>query len=45
MSGLSTSQGGTGKTTQEMYKESTYINWDFTNVWSIYNGYTYPWLK
>ncbi|WP_312753362.1 GLUG motif-containing protein [Rummeliibacillus suwonensis] len=33
-SGLNTSQGGgVGKTTQQMQTQSTYQNWDFTNVW------------
>jgi len=37
--------GGTGKTTTEMKMESTYTNWDFTNVWLIdplaNDGYPY----
>jgi len=36
---------GTPKTTAEMKKEETYLNWDFTNIWAIEpdknNGYPY----
>lgn len=39
------SAGGEGKSTAQMRQQSTYVNWDFTSVWSIFNGYTYPWLK
>lgn len=42
-SGVTTSAGGTGKTTAEMKTQSTYINWDFTNTWGINNDY--PFLK
>jgi hypothetical protein len=39
-----TSAGGTGKTTSEMKTLSTFTNasWDFTNVWSICEGTSYP---
>lgn len=43
-SGLNTSLGGgIGKTTQQMQTQSTFIDWDFTNVWSFNNDY--PTLK
>ena len=35
---------GTPKTTDEMKKQSTYSNWDFTNTWQIAEG-QYPTLK
>ncbi len=39
------SNGGIGKTTIEMKKQSTFENWDFTNVWQISEGSTYPYFK
>lgn len=41
----STSDGGIGKTTAQMKQQSTFVDWDFTNVWGICQGYSYPWLK
>lgn len=32
-SGQSTSDGGTGKTTRQMYDRSTYDGWDFNTIW------------
>ncbi|MCX8064375.1 MAG: hypothetical protein N3G21_04305 [Candidatus Hydrogenedentes bacterium] len=43
-SGLNTSAGGEGKTTEEMQQQSTFIGWDFENVWGIDNGIGYPFL-
>jgi|GEM_PF-1771008 len=44
-SGLTTSAGGTGKTTTEMKTQSTYTNWDFNTIWAIdstqNDGYPY----
>ncbi|MDR3000556.1 MAG: hypothetical protein LBU89_04750, partial [Fibromonadaceae bacterium] len=37
-----TSHGGEGKTTAEMMSQSTFANWDFTNVWQIDEGESYP---
>jgi hypothetical protein len=34
-SGLLTSDGGEGKTTEEMQHQSTFTNWDFPGVWKI----------
>lgn len=44
-SGLSTSAGGEGKTTAQMMSQSTFIGWDFDNIWGICEGDTYPWLR
>src|SRR3989339_86776 len=43
-SGQTTSGGGTGKTTAEMKTQSTYIGWDFTNIWCMCTN-DYPKLK
>lgn len=44
---ISTSPGGTGKTTSEMTTQSTFTNWDFTNVWGINSLINdgYPYLR
>ena len=44
-SGQTTSAGGVGKTTAEMKQQSTFVGWDFVNVWNIVNGVTYPFLR
>jgi len=44
-SGMTTSAGGEGKTTAQMKQQSTFIDWDFTNIWDINNGSTYSWLR
>ena len=36
---------GDGKTTSEMYQESTYSGWDFGSVWQIDEGNYYPTLQ
>jgi len=33
---------GNPKTTEEMKTQSTFINWDFDDVWTIREGITYP---
>lgn len=40
-SGQTISAGGTGKTTTEMKTQSTFTNWDFTNVWAIDGDYPF----
>ncbi|WP_448377183.1 hypothetical protein [Fervidobacterium sp.] len=35
----------TGKTTAEMKQQSTFVDWDFTNVWTINEGNDYPRLR
>jgi len=42
-SGMTISEGGTGKTTSEMKTQSTYKGWDFNSTWGI-NG-DYPYLQ
>lgn len=45
-SGLEASSGGgEGKTIEEMINQSTYIDWDFDNVWAITQGETFPYLQ
>jgi len=44
-SGLTTSAGGTGLTSEQMRNPSSFFSWDFVNIWRIYDGYTYPLLK
>jgi hypothetical protein len=41
-----TSDGGTGKNTTDMMKESTFTGagWDFVNIWGLVEGKTYPFL-
>ncbi|AQQ71097.1 Immunoglobulin A1 protease precursor [Limihaloglobus sulfuriphilus] len=43
-SGLETSAGGTGKTTDQMQDINTFLNagWDFTDIWTIGEGTDYP---
>lgn len=46
--GQATSAGGTGKTTAEMYQQTTFAGWDFTpetGVWQIDEGNDYPELQ
>lgn len=43
--GQLSSDGGLGKTTDEMKKKDTYSGWDFDDVWSIKEGESYPYLK
>ncbi len=47
VSNQSTSGGGTGMTTLEMQKQSTFTDsgWDFVEVWGIGEGQTYPYLR
>jgi len=44
-SGRSSSDGGTGKTTAQMKQQATFSSWDFTNIWAIEEGVTYPYLQ
>jgi hypothetical protein len=41
---LTADQCGVGKTTAEMYTQSTYVGWDFVNNWSIKENQSYPTL-
>jgi hypothetical protein len=40
-----TSCYGTGKTTVEMKQQATFVGWDFTNIWTIEEGASYPTLR
>jgi len=46
-SGQDASAGGTGERTANMKKEMTYstVGWDFTSVWTIDEGSSYPHLR
>ena len=44
-SGKTTSKGGIGKTTAEMMKQATFVNWNFVEVWDIVENETYPFLR
>jgi hypothetical protein len=37
--------GVTGETTASMMRQSTFFGWDFTNVWNINEGTSYPFLR
>jgi fibronectin-binding autotransporter adhesin len=40
-----TSESPYAKSTSEMMQSSTFIDWDFNNIWSIDEGATYPYFK
>jgi len=42
VSGLTDTGTGIPKTTAEMKQQATYVGWDFTNIWSINEGVSYP---
>jgi uncharacterized protein (TIGR02145 family) len=44
-SSLEVSAGGTGLTTFEMTQMASFTGWDFTNIWAINVGETYPYLQ
>jgi len=44
-SGQAASALGAGRTTAQMKQAATYTGWDFTNVWGIAEGVTYPYLR
>ncbi len=43
-SGRGSSAGGTGRNTAQMQTQGTFVDWDFTNVWSI-SASQYPALR
>ncbi len=43
--GPTSNPAGTTQTTEELYQEATYTGWDFTSVWSIQEGQSYPYLQ
>ena len=42
---ITISDGGDGKITAEMMQQATFTSWNFTNIWAICEGITYPWLQ
>jgi hypothetical protein len=44
-SGKASSCGGTGKTTAEMKQQTTFVSWDFVEVWGIIENVSYPFLR
>jgi hypothetical protein len=44
-SGQSMSAGGTGRSTAQMKRRTTFVGWDFSNIWRITEGLTYPSLR
>jgi hypothetical protein len=47
VSGIDSSFGGEGKSTAEMKTQSTFVNWDFDNIWAINPDINdgYPYLR
>ncbi len=43
--GSGSSSGITGNATAAMKTQSTFVGWDFTNIWQIQAGITYPYFK
>jgi hypothetical protein len=41
----SSPHGGMPKTTTQMMQQSTFVGWDFINIWSIIENETYPCLR
>ncbi|MCW4032420.1 MAG: hypothetical protein NWF08_03400 [Candidatus Bathyarchaeota archaeon] len=44
-SGMTWSDGGTGKTTDELKQQATFVIWDFADIWCIGEDVTYPHLR
>ena len=44
LAGIGSTDGGTSKTTAELKKEATFVNWDFTDIWTIVEDTSYPTL-
>ena len=44
-SGVATSQGGIGKSTDQMFQQANFVGWDFSGIWSIRENAIYPWHK
>lgn len=40
--GLTSPSGTTGKTTQQMQQQATFVGWDFDNIWFIDEGNDFP---
>lgn len=41
----SSSYGGAGRSTAQMMRQATFVNWDFDEVWDIIENQTYPFFK
>ena len=41
----SSSYGGTPKSTAEMMRQGTFVNWDFDDIWDIVENETYPYIR
>jgi len=44
-SGQTSSSGGTGLTTEQMKNQASFGSWDFTTIWDINQGTSYPYLR
>ena len=44
-SGRAYSAGGISKTTEEMKQQTTYTQWNFNDIWMIYQNETYPFFS
>jgi len=44
-SGQTGSASGSPKTTAEMMRQATFVNWDFVDVWDIIEDESYPFLR
>jgi len=43
--GSSSSRGGTGKTTDQMTQQATFVDWDFDEIWAIDEEQSYPYFN
>ncbi|HPU97499.1 MAG TPA: PASTA domain-containing protein, partial [Candidatus Hydrogenedentes bacterium] len=43
--GLQWSAGGEPRNTAQMQQQATFSSWDFSGVWAISEGYSYPYLR
>ena len=41
----SSSRGGAAKTTDQMTQQSTFVEWDFDEIWTIDEGQSYPYFN
>ena len=41
----SSSYGGTGKTSDQMAQQATFVDWDFDEIWAIDEGQSYPYFN
>jgi len=43
-SGIATSAGGAGRTTTQMTAQATFISWNFSSIWTMNEGFSYPYF-